>query len=94
MDREDFMAIVYSELASDSDNCRANRIIDAADEYADQGTGEWLEREVIDEPNGKIINQWQSARCSVCKLYHTTPYTYTFTHYDYCPNCGKKMVKK
>ena len=35
MDREDFMNVVYAELASDPDNCRANRIIDAADEYAE-----------------------------------------------------------
>ena len=33
--REDFMAIVYNELSDDVDNCRANRIIDAADVYAD-----------------------------------------------------------
>ena len=35
MDREDFMNVVYGELADDSDNCRANRIINAADEYAE-----------------------------------------------------------
>jgi hypothetical protein len=33
MTREEFMNIVYSELHSDGDNNRANRIIDAADEY-------------------------------------------------------------
>lgn len=33
--REDFMAIVYNELSDDADNTRANRIIDAADVYAD-----------------------------------------------------------
>lgn len=33
--REDFMHIVYYELSDDADNCRANRIIDAADEYTD-----------------------------------------------------------
>ena len=33
--RKDFMDIVYDELSDDADNCRANRIIDAADEYAD-----------------------------------------------------------
>lgn len=33
--RKDFMDIVYDELSDDSDNCRANRIIDAADAYAD-----------------------------------------------------------
>lgn len=32
--REDFMHIVYDELSDDEDNFRANRIIDAADEYA------------------------------------------------------------
>ena len=53
--------------------------------------GKWLEREVIDEPNGKHITQWQSARCSVCKHYHTTPYLYSFSHYDFCPHCGVKM---
>ena len=35
MDRDEFMDIVYSELESDSDNNRANRIIDAADEYVE-----------------------------------------------------------
>lgn len=33
--REDFMFIVYNELSDDVDNNRANRIIDAADVYAD-----------------------------------------------------------
>lgn len=35
MTREEFMDIVYDELHSDGDNYRANRIIDAADEYAE-----------------------------------------------------------
>ena len=51
-------------------------------------TGEWLENEVIDD---KVIKEWQSARCSVCDKYHTTPYMYYFSHYDYCPHCGAKM---
>ena len=38
MTREKFMDIVYSELHSDGDNYRANRIIDAADEYAEEQT--------------------------------------------------------
>ena len=36
MTRDEFMNIVYSELHSDGDNYRANRIIDAADEYAEE----------------------------------------------------------
>jgi hypothetical protein len=34
--REKFMTVVYDELSNDSDNCRANRIIDAADEYVEE----------------------------------------------------------
>lgn len=34
--REEFMTVVYDELSNDSDNCRANRIIDAADEYVEE----------------------------------------------------------
>ena len=34
--REKFMTVVYDELSDDSDNCRANRIIDAADEYVEE----------------------------------------------------------
>lgn len=40
MTREEFMDIVYSELYSDGDNYRANRIIDAADEYAEDSSSE------------------------------------------------------
>lgn len=40
MTREEFMNIVYSELHSDGDNNRANRIIDAADEYANDSISE------------------------------------------------------
>lgn len=54
--------------------------------------GEWIEREVVDEPG--IIEEWQSARCSVCGLYHTTPYMYYFHRYNFCPNCGADMRKK
>lgn len=35
MDRQEFMDIVYSEFESEPDNIRANRIIEAADEYAE-----------------------------------------------------------
>lgn len=42
--RKDFMDIVYDELCDDADNLRANRIIDAADEYVEEVMR--LEREV------------------------------------------------
>lgn len=47
--------------------------------------GKWEEREVSSE---NVIDAWQSARCSVCGLYHTTPHLYYFNGYNYCPNCG------
>ena len=34
--REIFMTVVYEELSDDSDNCRVNRIIDAADKYVEE----------------------------------------------------------
>lgn len=54
----------------------------------------WEEKSVInieDEPNA--ITEWQSARCSNCNLYHTTPYSYYFDNYKYCPNCGARMAE-
>lgn len=54
--------------------------------------GKWIERKVITDNNDAI--EWQSAKCSVCGKYHTTPYMYYFSNYDYCPNCGAKMDLK
>ena len=50
--------------------------------------GEWLEKEVISD---KVIEEWQSARCSACDKYHTTPYMYYFDNYKFCPNCGARL---
>ena len=50
--------------------------------------GEWMEREVLEDT---VINEWQSARCSVCNKYHTTPYMYYFDNFNFCPNCGSRM---
>ena len=56
--------------------------------------GEWVERNVIQDRRDATIPEWQSAKCSVCGKYHTTPYMYYFTNYDYCPNCGADMRSK
>ena len=53
-------------------------------------TGSWVEKQVVDNEEVEI-EQWQSARCSKCDKYHTTPYSYYFDDYNYCPNCGAKM---
>ena len=52
--------------------------------------GKWLEKEVIDADE-TTIDAWQSAKCSVCGKYHTTPYMYHFKNYAYCPHCGSEM---
>ena len=57
-------------------------------EQPERKTGKWEERGVSSE---NVIDAWQSARCSVCGLYHTTPYLYYFNSYNYCPNCGADM---
>ena len=68
--------------------------IDLADYVpkADRPQGEWVEKTKFhnadDDP---IIEEWQSAKCSVCGKYHTTPYLYYFDDYNYCPNCGARM---
>lgn len=49
--------------------------------------GRWEEKEIDDYP----IDQWQSARCSVCGKYLTTPFMYYFSPFNYCPNCGARM---
>lgn len=55
----------------------------------------WLEKEVLSKVDGEPpIEEWQSARCSACGKYHTTPYMYYFDDYKYCPNCGADMSGK
>ena len=59
--------------------------------YADdRPSGEWVEKEVVVDEDTDIT-EWQSAKCSVCGKYHTTPYMYYFDSFNYCPNCGAKM---
>ena len=54
---------------------------------------EWLEKEVYAVEDGDIT-ELQSAKCSNCGRYHTTPYMYYFREYAYCPNCGKAMKRR
>ena len=65
--------------------------IHMAIEALERQHGEWVERNVTQDRRDAKIPEWQSAKCSVCGKYHTTPYMYYFTNYDYCPNCGSRM---
>ena len=53
--------------------------------------GEWKERHHAYSDEEAPIDEWQSARCSVCEKYHTTPYMYYFDDFNFCPNCGADM---
>ena len=51
--------------------------------------GKWEDRTVF-EAKG-CVEELQSAFCPICKRYHTTPFSYGFTDYKFCPNCGADM---
>lgn len=77
-------------MVSDNQNNDYNEAIKMAMKALnqEQKRGEWLEVSVAEV---EAIEEWQSAKCSYCGLYHTTPYMYYVTHYPYCPSCGAKM---
>lgn len=54
---------------------------------------EWEQLQVFDIED-TTIDRMQSTYCPICHRYHTTPYIYSFNHYDYCPNCGTKMKRR
>ena len=53
--------------------------------------GTWLEMNIVRMDERNHIDEWQSAKCSHCGLYHTTPFRYSFDYYKFCPHCGKPM---
>ena len=53
--------------------------------------GKWIERSITHDRRDAKIPEWQSAKCSVCGKYHTTPFLYNIKWYNYCPNCGADM---
>ena len=55
-----------------------------------RSVGKWEQKEVFSLAE-TTIEQMQSARCSSCGKYHTTPFSYYFSKYNYCPNCGARM---
>lgn len=82
------------QLVDLTDEC-IEKIVNKIAEVKPVVRGEWKECEIVQERGDEpIIDEWQSARCSVCGKYHTTPYMYFFDHFNYCPNCGAKMERR
>lgn len=48
----------------------------------------WINQDV--RHMGPVVDL-QAAECSACGRWLTTPYLYSFKHYEYCPYCGAKM---
>lgn len=67
-----------------------NLILQLPSAQPERKKGKWNERKVFDT-EGSDIEEMQSAKCSVCGKYHTTPYLYFFDNFNYCPNCGARM---
>ena len=77
----------HEPLYRESDIYAALEEVPSAD-VQENVRGAWEEKEVNDEV---AIEEWQSACCSVCGKYHTTPYMYYFDDFNFCPNCGADM---
>ena len=87
--REAAVDAIYHHLPSVSRTRARTMLHEVPSAQPERKKGKWEEKEVSDE---KVIDEWQSARCSACGKYHTAPYMYYFNNYNYCPNCGARMI--
>lgn len=55
--------------------------------------GKWIEHHVYADEE-KVIEEWQSCKCSVCGRYDTRPYLYNFDEPHFCSWCGADMRTK
>ena len=53
--------------------------------------GKWKEKHHAYADEEKIIEEWQSCKCSVCGRYDTRPYMYYFDEPHFCSWCGADM---
>ena len=61
-----------------------------SEKKAEPKMGKWTERHVYADEE-KIIEEWQSCKCSVCGRYDTRPYLYYFDEPHFCSWCGADM---
>lgn len=53
--------------------------------------GKWEEKHHAYADEEKVIEEWQSCKCSVCGRYDTRPYLYYFNEPHFCSWCGADM---
>lgn len=53
--------------------------------------GKWIERHHAYADEEKVIEEWQSCKCSICGRYDTRPYLYYFSEPRFCSWCGADM---
>lgn len=84
----DFCDNSKDHAVTPNDFMRMNRV-----RVPERKRGKWEEKNIVykDDRDFNAIEAWQSARCSKCGRYHTTPYMYSFDNYNFCPNCGADM---
>lgn len=97
---EDKIAKAVQNLGIEVDKDELLKALDYDREQYEKGyhdaqplESEWEQIQVF-EIGITTIDRLQSTYCPVCHRYHTTPYVYSYNHYEYCPNCGTKMNKK
>ena len=73
-------------------NC-IEAIVELPSAEPERKKGEWIEISWSEpEPNVCCTSySIQSAKCSICGKYHTTPYLHSLVYFPYCPNCGAHM---
>lgn len=67
-------------------------ILEGMPTIGERKKGKWKSYEITySKDEGVEIEEWQTAQCSVCGLWHTTPHMYFLNRYMFCPNCGADM---
>ena len=65
----------------------------SAEPEPERKKGKWIEIS-WSEPDPNVCctsYSIQSAKCSICGKYHTTPYLHNLVYFPFCPNCGAKL---
>ena len=60
---------------------------------AERKKGKWIEISWSEPDPNVCCTSYaiQSAKCSICGKYHTTPYLHNLVYFPFCPNCGSDM---